>query len=333
MSDDKGLICAYLMDGAGGGSRLDWQGVEAWNEDQGVLWVHLDRTEIESRRWLREDSGLQPEIIDSLLAKGSRPRAMAVGDSLLLYLRGVNLNVGEDPLHMVSVRMFASASRIITVRRQHLMAVKDVQDAIERGEGPSDPAQFLVHMAAALTDRMHPMLSELQDELEQLEDEMEDLNYGASKPRLAHIQRQSIELRRYLAPQRDALRFLCETDIEWLRRANHLRLYGIVDQITRYVENLDAGKEQALVLHEQISDTLSEKMNRNMYLLSVLAGIFLPLDFVTGLLGVNIGGIPGTDSHWGFPLLLILLFSFGAVLIMMFHRFEWLRPIQRASGR
>ena len=98
-------------------------------------------------------------------------------------------------------------------------------------------------------------------------------------------------------------------------------------------ENLDAGKEQALVLHEQIADTLSEKMNRSMYLLSLLAGIFLPLEFVTGLLGVNIGGIPGTESAWGFPLLLLGLFSFAAALFLVFHRFEWLRPIQRASGR
>lgn len=50
------------------------------------------------------------------------------------------------------------------------------------------------------------------------------------------------------------------------------------------------------VMQEELTEKLSEQMNKTMYILTVLAGIFLPITFVTGLLGINVGGIPGTDN-------------------------------------
>ena len=328
MNNDRGLICAYLLDGKGGSTALDWAGVETWTPEDGVLWLHLDRSDFDARKWLREVSGIDSIIVDSLLAKGSRPRTTVIDRSLLVFLRGVNLNPDEDPVHMVSMRMYAEERRVITIRRQHLMAVDDVKDALEQGTGPHDAGDLLVFVAGALTERMRPKLTELKDELDALEEDLEDSDYAPARPRLSGIQRETIELRRYLAPQREALSSLCSAEVPWLTGRERMRLFEIIDQIKRYVENLDAGREHAQVLHEQISETLNQQINRNMYLLSIMAAVFLPLDFVTGLLGVNLGGIPGQDDPLGFLELTIGLAVFAVVLLAIFHRLQWLRPIQ-----
>ena len=91
MNNDKGLICAYLLDGAGGGQPLDWQGIAGWTPDQGILWIHLDRAELSARAWLRDSGWVDPLLVGPLLAKGSRPRTTVVLDALLVFLRGVGL--------------------------------------------------------------------------------------------------------------------------------------------------------------------------------------------------------------------------------------------------
>ncbi len=53
MSNDRGLICAYFLDGQGGGTAPDWTGVETWALEQGVLWMHLDRGDFDARQWPR----------------------------------------------------------------------------------------------------------------------------------------------------------------------------------------------------------------------------------------------------------------------------------------
>ena len=141
---------------------------------------------------------------------------------------------------MVSMRMFVSAERIVTVRRQHLMAIEDMKEALDESRGPSGAGDFVIATAKCLTERMDPKLTDLKDELEALEDDLEAAEYSPSRPRLAGIQRESITLRRYLAPQRDALAYLCTTQFDWLGGGERMRLYEIIDQITRYVENLDA---------------------------------------------------------------------------------------------
>ena len=53
MSNDNGLVCAYVFDGAGGGRDVGWDQIMAWQPSQGVLWVHLDRTDFAALKWLR----------------------------------------------------------------------------------------------------------------------------------------------------------------------------------------------------------------------------------------------------------------------------------------
>ena len=61
-----------------------------------------------------------------------------------------------------------------------------------------------------------------------------------------------------------------------------------------------------------------------MYILSVVAAIFLPLSFVTGLWGMNIGGLPGADNPLGFIEFLALMLVLVTVLIWFFKRKKWL---------
>jgi zinc transporter len=323
-ADEYGLVCAFVLDGQGGGRPLDWEDIAGWQPGDGTLWLHFDRTFAPARDWLRNASDIPPTFADALLARGTRPRALTLDNALLLILRGVNLNPGEDPVDMVSLRMFIDRERIVSVRRQKLYAIDDVRQAIVEGRGPVDPSDFVIKLADALTARMDPMLHELNDELDRLEAELRESEDDSARPRLIKMQRETIELRRYLEPQRDALRYLRTAELDWLGDSVRFSLHYAVDQVTRYLEDLDAGQERALVLHEQITDRLSEKMNRNMYVLSVLAAIFLPLDFLTGLLGVNLGGIPGETHPWGFPALIVGLAAFGGALYLLFRKMKWL---------
>jgi hypothetical protein len=88
MAED-GLICAFLLDGQGGGREIDWAGIAAWRPGAGLLWVHLDLAGAEAARWLREGSGLDPVISRALLAEDVRPRTVGIDGALLVTLRGV----------------------------------------------------------------------------------------------------------------------------------------------------------------------------------------------------------------------------------------------------
>ena len=65
------------------------------------------------------------------------------------------------------------------------------------------------------------------------------------------------------------------------------------------IEELDAARDRAAVTQEELASRLAEQSNKRLYVLSVVAAVFLPLGLITGLLGVNLGGIPGTPGSVG----------------------------------
>jgi zinc transporter len=112
--------------------------------------------------------------------------------------------------------------------------------------------------------------------------------------------------------------------VEWLSDRERMRLREIADRTTRYVEDLDAIRDRAIVTQEELTNRLTEQMNKTMYILSIVAGIFLPLGLLTGLLGINLGGIPGADCPFAFTLFCVLLLAVASFQIWLFKRKKWM---------
>ncbi len=133
MQNESGLVHAYLLDGAGGGRRLELADFESWTPGQGDLWMHFDYTSEDTRQWLRDSAGLEELVVDALLTEETRPRATLIGDGVLVALRGINMNPGAEPDDMVSVRLWIDNERIISTRKRTLLSVSDIAEQLDAG--------------------------------------------------------------------------------------------------------------------------------------------------------------------------------------------------------
>ncbi|MGB8274063.1 MAG: CorA family divalent cation transporter, partial [Alphaproteobacteria bacterium] len=182
---------------------------------------------------------------------------------------------------------------------------------------------FLADLAGKLVARMGPVIADLDDRVDELEDVLLTGPSREIRTRLGAIRRQAIALRRYIAPQREAMAQTMMLSIPWIVHPERDRLREVGDRITRYIEDLDSVRDRAAVMQEEVADRISDQMNRNMYLLSVVAVVFLPLGFLTGLLGINVGGIPGSSDSWAFLVVCGLLIAVGAAEILYFRYRKW----------
>lgn len=306
---DEGLVHAFAFDGLGGGAALGWDDIAG---DIGPCWIHLDRTNDRADRWLERDAGLAPIVIEALLAEETRPRATSMPGGLLIILRGVNLNPGADPEDMISLRVWLEKDRLITLRRSPIMAVQDVRASIIAGSGPKTPTLALIAMIRGLVTRAGSIIEEIDDSVSVAEEKLLSSAPAEMRRQLSDVRRVAIMLRRYLAPQRDTLsRLPVEHGAAW-EQSDILLLREASDGMLRLVEDLDAARDRAAVLHEELSARLADTMNRNMYLLSIVASIFLPLGLLTGLFGINVGGMPWLESPLGFAYVTASLFAIAA---------------------
>tara|TARA_B100000989_G_scaffold298692_1_gene289178 strand:+ start:20021 stop:20998 length:978 start_codon:yes stop_codon:yes gene_type:complete len=309
---EQSLIYAYILDGKGGGRKLDWKEVEQWTPDQGLLWVHLNYTATRSIRWINRHSPLDKIAAKAIVTEESRPRAVPSAESLLVFLRGVNLNPGQDPEDMVSIRIWLNHHCIITTRKRRLLSVEDMVNMVEMGNGPKSPSEFLITLNERLTQRMSDVIDNIDEQVGNLEEEVISQESRLLRPKIAELRRQCISIRRFLAPQREALNKLYSNQSPFLTPEDRLMIRETTDRVQRYIEDLDSARERAAITQEELASRLSEQLDKRMYMLSLVAVVFLPLGFITGLLGINVAGMPGTEDKFAFWWVCILL---GAIFI------------------
>jgi zinc transporter len=292
--------------------------------ESGYLWAHLDLNVPAAREWLASRSDLPDDAIEGLLAAETQPRAFATHEGLLLYLRGVNLNPGAEPEDMVGIRLWIEPGRVVSVRLRPLMAARELRDQLAEGRGPRTIGALITTLADGLVERMDPVIKNLTERVDDLEERLYLDRRPTTDSLLPETQRESIIFRRYLSPQREALATLARAPVEWLTEDDREALFDASANVSRLVEELHAIRERAAVVEAEIDRRNSERLNRSTYLLTVIAGVFLPLSLITGLLGINVAGIPLAEVPWAFAAVCALLVILAVAEFALLRWLRWL---------
>lgn len=322
-----GLVHAFVLDGRGGArgiARQDLQDLVL--AEQESLWLHWDRSHPHTQSWLRSDSGLNEFACNLLLEENTRPRLLPLPEQqMLLFLRGLNLNPGAEPEDMVSVRIFADKSRAISLRLRPLHATDVLIEDLAAGRGPKTAAELILNLAHYLTDKVESLLGELSERIDEQEERMDaDERQTPDHAELLHMRRRAASLRRFLAPQRDIYAQLTASAQAWFVGADSGYWNELNNRLTRYLEELELSRERVSLLLEAENRRMDERMNHTMYRFGIITGIFLPMSFLTGLLGINVGGIPGSESPYGFLLACSLMAAVAFGQWLLFRRLRWI---------
>ncbi|MBJ7538102.1 zinc transporter ZntB [Marinomonas transparens] len=317
------VIYNLELDGQGGAQELALSDLPTQLPIQGRRWIHLDCLDDLAKAWLSTVEGVPETVVDALFAEETRPRTVKMATGLLVNLRGVNHNPNSDPSDMVSLRLWVTPYFIVSTRRRKLLSVQDVVKDLANKEGPRNTADILVTLTARLTERMAGVINSLEDQLSELE---ESIGVGVElgqRDSLVQRRLETIRLRRFLVPQKNAINKLYQESQALMTVDQLIQTQEAANDITRYVESLESLRERCFLMQEEFVNLHSEKMNARMYVLSILSGIFMPLGFLTGLFGINIGGMPGTDSPLAFWIFCGSLLILGIGQFVLMRRSRW----------
>ncbi|NCB14211.1 MAG: zinc transporter ZntB [Erysipelotrichia bacterium] len=317
-------VRAFLLDKKGSALELTYEELDSVDRIDKILWVHFDYSSKEAIEWIRNRSNIDSVAIDALLTEETRPRTTILGEALLIALRGVNLNPNSKPEDMISIRLYISPNLIISTRKRNLLSFDEIIEDLKNSKGVKSSAQFLVQLTRRVTDRMDMVIDEIQDRTDLLEENFIDSTNTEYRSEILAIRRETIILKRYLSPQKEALIKLYNEKISWIDEYQRIELRETNDQLMRHIEELDTIRDKVILIQEELVNSMNEQLNKKMYMLSIISAIFLPLTFLTGLLGINIGGIPGAENENAFYIFLVILSIVITFQFFIFKKKKWL---------
>ncbi len=317
-------ISVLSLDGQGGFTPLDEDPATVRPAPGAAQSIHVNFYSSPGADWLRRHSGITPTIADAMVEEDSRPRHVSHGDGSLMILRGVNLNPGSEFEDMISVRIWLEQDRIVTASRRHLRSVTDVFEALEKSDGPRSPMEVLLALVERLGFYIGEVVDELGEKLEVAETEVTDPETVVRGSPFSAIRRKTARIRRSLAPQREALERVSQNPAELFSAQQVHELREEVNWFTLLLEELDLIRERALVAQEEFLGILAHDQNQRMLVLAIVSAVFLPLAFLTGLMGMNVAGLPGMENPWSFWILVGLMTAVAAVILILFRIKKWL---------
>jgi len=242
---------------------------------------------------------------------------------LFLSFRGADYNSGKPTEDMVVVRAWCSETLLVTASRRETRSAADLNAKLTSSPGlEQDGGLLLLSFAKRLAVHLIPLSSALEFDLDELEDKLVTGTVDDHKLHdrdLSELRREGLQLRRRilgarrgLLPQLELLDDLEENLPAMLSREVHgVPIQEARLRFARVMEQIEAKRERVALLAEEVVALQSESTNHRTYVFTVVAGVFLPLGLLTGLLGVNVGGVPGVDDPAAFWWLCLLLLALG----------------------
>lgn len=263
-----------------------------------------------------------------MLEENTRPRVARFGEGAVLILRGVNLSEEEPEEELIALRVWLEAERVITARMYPFKAVRELRAAIEAGgEVPTRTSAWAAWLADGLTRRLVERVEEIEEETLDLFERVGDATHetaGAISSELSRVRNRAVHYRRYIGPQRDAYEAFASLQLGWICDSCRAELREQAQRVGRLVEALDAALARGELVQQRLDAIAAERLALVTGRIGVLAAVAVPATLLTGLLGVNVEGIPFSDRPWAFTGVCTLGVASIVGLVYLLKRSRWL---------
>lgn len=320
------MVGAVLLDGQGGANILNEEQIKTWQPQEGILWTHLNLSHPKAISFLKKDTMLDSWTKETLMnTNQSRPRSLIHKNGLLLVIRTVNLTPRSEPDDMVFLRLWATKERIITVRVHPAISFKEIMNDFHEHSGPKNTNELIEVILENTLNSTTDTISDLEEYLDEIEEKIISHHISMKlSDELSELMRRLVIMHRFLMPEREALDTLSRHPLPWFDKTMSHITKDSFHRMQRIVEDISLLKERIRINQDAINQYDVKQSQKNMYMLSVIATIFLPLSFLTGLFGMNVGGIPFSEEPYGLAITVGFITFIGGVLAYLFKRVGWL---------
>lgn len=285
-----------------------------------IQWLHMSVDSPDTATFLKEDADLNAQVVEALLEEDTRSRNRITENGIMVLLKAT---VSEDirmPTtdELITMRVWIDEGRVISTQERDSDPILRLDETLNIGGGPSTSTEFLTDLLEFHISGFDHIVEQAEDDIRSLDELIVQGKLDELCSLLADVQKRTTTLLRHLSPQRQVLERLVSAEHRLIDDTARGQFEGHLNHLLRLLETLQAIRERADILHSQHERILDRDQSRVAHLFAVIATVFLPLGFITGMWGVNLNGIPMAEHAEGFSILIAICFVLMIVLLLLF---------------
>jgi magnesium transporter len=290
-----------------------------------VTWINIEGLhDVDLISRLGKHFGFHPLTLEDVLNCGQRPKLEDYGDYHFMVMK--SLYHKDEELEIEQISFFLSGTYVITLQEVPGDSFEAVRERIRHGKGQirkMGPDYLLYALVDALVDEFFPVLEAYGERVEELEDEVIDKPTPEILNEIHRIKRELLLVRRTAWPEREVINALQREEAHLIRPETRVFLRDCYDHTIQVIDMVETYRDLASGLLEVYLSSASNRLNEVMKVLTIISTIFIPLNFIAGLYGMNFHRMPELDWRFGYPFALTLMLTVGVLLVIYFRRKRW----------
>jgi magnesium transporter len=297
---------------------------------EGITWVNIEFPQLKTMESLARKYKFHHLDIEDCFSEIQRPKIDEYDNYLFIVLhlpteagRGrrivqgeINVFIGQD--FFITVSKGNKALREIFENCKKKKSVKE--ELMGNGTG-----YLLYKMLDDLFSDCFPMMDRISKDMNDMEKSAFDIkNQKDMLGDILVLKKDLINFRRIIVPQRALIAQLEHKNKKFLPGKLEVYFDDVVDKIEKIWNNLENLKELVESLQDTNESLISHNINNVMKVLTIFSVIMLPLTFVTGLYGMNLGDLPFAGSAVSFPIVSGIMLGIVGIMLAFFKYKKWL---------
>jgi magnesium transporter len=296
-----------------------------------VTWIHVQgQPHPKLLAELGERYNVHSLALEDVQNTGQRPKVDEYGALLFMILAIPTLREGEIEVSQLSILLRDSV--LITIYEGDHDPFEPVRTRLRTHQGRvrARGVDYLMYRVIDLAvDLSYPILDAFAERIEDLELETLESATEETLHDLHVSKRELLILRRFLAPQRDMLQIFLNEETDVLSEETRVFLRDCVDHMVHLMDLIETHREHTTSILDSHATNTNRRLNEVMRVLTVISTIFLPLNFLVGVYGMNFEhpdspwAMPELHSYYGYPVVLVVAVTVVVTMLALFRRRKW----------
>ena len=299
-----------------------------YKEKPTITWINIDGVHEEK---IIEELGkiynFHPLILEDIVDTDQRPKIKDFGDYIFIILKMLYCNKKGNAIRVEQVSLILGKNYVISFQEREGDVFSFIRERIRNNIGRIRKlgADYLVYsLIDAIVDNYFTIIERLDEKIENLEDKIIIQPNPSNVQAIHKLKRDLIFLRKSVWPLREVINFLEKGESPLVLESTHIYLRDVYGHTIQVMDTVETLRDVISGILDIYLSSINTRMNEIMKMLTIIATIFIPLTFITGIYGMNFQYMPEIKWFWGYPVVLSIMVAIGIGMLIYFKRKKWM---------
>jgi magnesium transporter len=305
-----------------------FEGCAVSEDESRVTWVNVCGIHrVENLEVLGHCFGIHPLILEDIISTDQRPKVEDLDEYLYILLKQLDYDEARGEVSLEQVSIILGPNYVLSFQetgRNHLEPVVE-RLRNSRGRLRKMGADYLAYaILDVVIDRYFVVLEKTGFRIEVLEEALVGSPERALVHPIHHLRREMILLRRSTWPLREAIASLERRESPLIKDSTMIYLRDLYDHTVQVIDTVETYRDILTGMLELYLSSVSNRLNAVMKVLTIIATIFMPLTFLTGVYGMNFRYMPELEWQYGYPLVWAVMLLMAWAMLTYFKAKRWI---------